>query len=344
MKQIVQIDTIGFFDIPARMRFGGRRPSAERVWAGGKGRDGMELRNLTTFLRVAQLENVTRAAEQLGYAQSTVTTQIQQLEAEIGRPLFDRVGKKVTLTAAGHELIPLADQMAELSNQALSLGRPRREIVGELRIGVVESLCVWELCSLLPVYRSRYPRVRLRLFIASGRELLESLRKNELDLIFVLDKDMLEPDFVRVLAKPMRLVFVAAPENPLCEQQVTLAKVAASPLVLTESHGIYRRALEEVLLGRGLAYEAAVEANSTDVIVRLVKRGMGIAFLPEFAVRESVAKGQLAQLQVADCQVAFASQLFYHKNKWVTPQMDDFIHLLNERYEEREKEVQSPEK
>ena len=72
----------------------------------------MELRNLNTFLRITQLGSFTKAAKELGYATSTITAQIQQLEEEIGTPLFERMGRKNVLTPAGQELIPYAQQMA----------------------------------------------------------------------------------------------------------------------------------------------------------------------------------------------------------------------------------------
>lgn len=301
----------------------------------------MELRNLATFLKVAELENITRAAAQLGYAQSTVTTQIQQLEAEIGKPLFDRVGKKVTLTGAGQELIPLADRMLQLSQQALALGLPPQQISGRLRLGVVESLCVWEVCGLLPEYHRRYPRVSLSLDVDSGWVLIERLRRNELDMVFFLDRNLLEPEFVRALARPAKLVFVANANHPLAKRHpVSLADIAAAPLVLTERHGIYSKVLEDVLLSRGLEYEPVLEANNTDLLVRLLRREMGISFLPEYVVRDSVAKGQLAILDVEEYDVEFFSQLFYHKNKWLTPQMEGFIQLLQEHYESQDAAAQ----
>ena len=74
----------------------------------------MEFRNILTFLRAAELHSFTRAAEEMGYAQSTVTFHIQQLEAEIGVSLFDRIGKKVSLTPAGEQLVTYANQMLQL--------------------------------------------------------------------------------------------------------------------------------------------------------------------------------------------------------------------------------------
>ena len=77
----------------------------------------MEIRNLMTFLRVAELQNFTKAAEQLGYSQSTVTVQIQQLEQELNVKLFERVGKKISVTEKGWEVFEYAKEIRNLTQK-----------------------------------------------------------------------------------------------------------------------------------------------------------------------------------------------------------------------------------
>ena len=100
----------------------------------------MEYRNLVTFLRVAELQNFTKAANQLGYAQSTVTFHIQSLEEELGVTLFDRIGKKVTLTSAGEYLVTYANEMMKILTEIRQLNDSVDVMSGKLRVGVVESV------------------------------------------------------------------------------------------------------------------------------------------------------------------------------------------------------------
>ena len=97
----------------------------------------MDIKNIETFLRVAELENFTKAAEELSYAQSTVTTQIQQLERELGFPLFDRVGKHVSLTQLGEKFRAHADDILHIWFQACMLGRRKRTSISESAASVV---------------------------------------------------------------------------------------------------------------------------------------------------------------------------------------------------------------
>lgn len=110
----------------------------------------MGLRHLQTFGAVAELLSFTRAAERLGYAQSSITGQVRALEEELGEPLFERLGKRVALTAAGRRLLPYAEKMLGLAGEARAAaaaqdGRPR----GTLTIGASESLCAFRLPAVL---------------------------------------------------------------------------------------------------------------------------------------------------------------------------------------------------
>lgn len=289
----------------------------------------MEIRNLITFLKVVELENFTRAAEKLGYVQSTVTMQIQQLEKKMGVPLFERIGKSVILTAAGRDLVEYARQIIQLTEQAVSIGKKSTDIRGVLRIGIIESLFTWQLSDLIPLYRKEFPCVSISINISSGRDLMIALGKNELDIIFILDQNISVQNMVRVLAKPENLVFVTYPEHPLCAStNLSLREIVASSLVLPERHGIYMRALENITLQKSLELRPIIETNNTSSIVKLLKNKLGISFLPEYVIQESVQAGELTILHTDDCEIAFWSQLFYHKNKWVSPAMQGFIELL----------------
>ena len=101
----------------------------------------MELRNINTFLKAAATQNFSKAAEQLGYSQSAVTVQIRQLEKELGTPLFERIGKRVSLTERGMEFTSYANEIMRVTDQARFFAKDQRELDGTLRIGGVES--VW---------------------------------------------------------------------------------------------------------------------------------------------------------------------------------------------------------
>lgn len=292
----------------------------------------MELRNVATFLRVAECESFTKAAEQLGYVQSTVTIQIQQLEAEIGVPLFDRIGKHVSLTSSGQEFMGYATQMMQIAECSLLLGKPPKEMGGVLRLGILESLFNWVLCDQIPQYHRDFPKIILETRMTSGDDLLQMLKHNELDMIFFLGKKTTERDFIRACAHLINIVFVTYLEHPLAGRgPVSLADVVRQPMILPERKAVYRRALEEEAAQKNLYIAPFLEIDNSVSIVSLLKQKLGISFLPEYVVRSSVQKGELVILPAEDCSVQLWSQVFYHKSKWVTPPMDSLIQLIQDR-------------
>lgn len=119
----------------------------------------MELRLLTTFLKVAQLQSFSKAAESLGYSQSAVTVQVQQLENELGVRLFDRIGKTVSITHYGQEFIPYARDVVSAAARAVSFTVEERDLTGTLRIGTIESIMTASFGEILPLYHERCPHV-----------------------------------------------------------------------------------------------------------------------------------------------------------------------------------------
>ena len=110
----------------------------------------MDTRTLQTFLKVLDLGSFTKAAQELGYAQSTVTAQIRQLEDELGYPLFDRIGRNVFLTESGKSFSAYAAEILRLSEQAQFIAKQAQDTVGTLRIGVLESLLFSVMTKVLP--------------------------------------------------------------------------------------------------------------------------------------------------------------------------------------------------
>ena len=100
----------------------------------------MELRNLITFIHVAELGSFTKTAEELGYSQSTISFQIKQLEDELGFLLFERINHTITLTDKGKELISYAHRIRELTNEYKQLVTQENQLVGNIHIVVPDSL------------------------------------------------------------------------------------------------------------------------------------------------------------------------------------------------------------
>ena len=288
----------------------------------------MEFRQLQTFVTITHAESFSRAAELLGYSQSAVTVQIRLLEEELQVRLFDRMGKKTVLTAQGRQLLEYANRIIQEVNQAKSAIVQDTELSEPLHVGTLESLCFSKLPPLLGYFRSNYPKVPVKVTTATPKELIAMMEKNQLDLIYFLDRPRYNNNWNKELEVREPIVFVTSPESPLASRKgLRLVEILDEPFFLTEKNENYRRELDQYLESRERVITPFLEASNTEFIIQMIRRNRGVSFLPYFAVQESVRAGQLAVLDVTDFGVAMYRQIFYHKNKWKTREMGEFIRL-----------------
>ena len=146
----------------------------------------MEIRNLNAFLKVAALKNFTQAARDLGYAQSNISAQIAQLEQELGVPLFNRIGRQVSLTQFGEELLPYAQELCSTAIKIENLHKSEEFLAGTVRIGMTDSISELFPEDSFLAYHHRFPRVHVEIVLDTTARLLERLRNGELDAICVI--------------------------------------------------------------------------------------------------------------------------------------------------------------
>lgn len=291
----------------------------------------MELREINTFLQVANQQSFSKAAKLLGYTQAAVTIQIKQLEAELNTRLFDRIGKQITLTHQGvvfyQYALSITKSLAEARN---AISSP--ELTGHLCLGSIESVCASLLPKLLYEYHQRYPQVNIRIITDSPSVLLDKMNKNTIDIVYFLDKRMYDSKWVKVLEEPETVLFVASAEHPCTkENDLTLSQVISRPLILTERDASYRFILEQFLAAYNMEVHPFLESGSTDFIIKMLLSNLGISFLPEFTVRQEISSGRLAAIPVKDFHLQVWRQIVYHKDKWVTPEMSAFLKLAKEQ-------------
>ena len=289
----------------------------------------MEFRNMKTFLRVAELQNFTKAAEELGYSQSTVTVQIQQLEQELDVLLFERIGKNIRLTEQGQAFRHQAREILHAVEQLESSMKGTQEAKGFLRIGTVDSLCSNRLPAVLQEFRRHCPQIEVVVRTGFNESLFDMVQKNEVDLIYFLDVRQYRDEWIKVTEKEEKAYFVAAAGNPLTSQGVvSLTEILSQPLLLTEKGKSYRHCLEEEVAKEELELRPVLEMANTDVLIKLVSNNAGVAYFPQFIIEKHIKEGQLA---VIPCEMEAEpvwSQLVYHRDKLLTPQMKIFMDIM----------------
>ncbi|AUS08482.1 LysR family transcriptional regulator [Laceyella sacchari] len=292
----------------------------------------MEMRQLKTFKAVAERGGFTRAAEELGYAQSSVTAQIQALEEELDTLLFDRLGKRIVLTEAGKRLLVYATELLRMHDEAIDRVRSYAEPRGKLTIGSPESIAAFRLTDVILTYKRKYPQVNLVVKPGLCLEMSHLVRSGEIDVAFtMLQKPLVEPDMHLETLVWEKMALVAAPDHPLAR----LERVEASDLIdqsflHTEAGCSYRSSFELALRKHGVVPKGE-EFWSIEAIKNGVYAGLGIALLPMITVREELLSGKLVRLNWDDQECRVCTQMIYHRDKWLSPALKAWIDLVRQR-------------
>ncbi|MFE2111044.1 LysR family transcriptional regulator [Kitasatospora sp. NPDC059463] len=261
----------------------------------------MDIRQLTTFHRAATLLSFSGAAAELNYAQSTVTGQIRALENSVGVALFERLaGRRVRLTLAGERLLPFAERLLSLADEALVAAAGPREPSGRLAVGVMDSLAAYRLAPLFEYFRHRYPRLHLAPQIATGSQILHDLREGRVDLGLLTCERVRHEGLESEVLGPEPLVAVVSPGHDLARRaRITGADLREVPVLAPES-GSGRRhpggaGVRGPARGPGAAV-AVLECGSAQETKRWAAAGLVVGLLPRVSVEADLAAGRLAAL------------------------------------------------
>lgn len=290
----------------------------------------MEIRHLKTFKTIVDIGGFTRAADYLGYAQSTVTSHVQAIEQELRKPLFYRLGKKMMLTEAGKHLLPYTAEMVELYEKARHIPENDQEPSGNLIIGASESLTVYRLPAILHEFTSKYPQVTVTLKSSTCWQLRDELKQGKIDVAFLLDNDRKENDLhvEKLVNEPM--VFIFHKEHPAGQKALDDLTFTANETFLYTEHGCsYRDFFEEYLRQRGVIADHTMEFWSVEAIKQCVMCGLGVSLLPLITTRTDIEEGKLQGTLVRDA--LFSTQMVYHKNKWLSPAMAAFTDIVRRK-------------
>ncbi|MDM5155657.1 LysR family transcriptional regulator [Bacillus sp. DX1.1] len=287
----------------------------------------MEIKQLITFKTAAENLNFTQTAKKLNFAQSSVTAQIKALEAELGTPLFERLGKRLFLTEAGRKFQLYADKMIALSYEAKMAVKEDEEISGTLIIGAQESQCTYRLPSILKEFKAQFPQIKLIFKPAhSNEDAKEQLMEGKLDLAFILDECKTEDALhIESLIKE-ELKIVVFPNHPLLEKSTISTKdFENETLLLTELGCSYRTIFEESFRAEGVYPINKIEFVSVEAIKQCVIAGLGIAILPAMVVEKDIQEGTMKELVLGSTIAPIFTQIAWHKDKWITSPLQQFI-------------------
>lgn len=289
----------------------------------------MEVRQLQIFRALSEELNFTRTAERVHTVQSNVTAQIKALEEELGMLLFDRLGRRVTLTDAGRRFQPFAEQALLAMEQGQRAIQAGAAPSGPLRIGAPESVLTYRLPQVLRAYRRHFPHVELIFLPYADPTVCSMLETGKLDIAIQMSDAILNPAFKSIRLRTERVFLISDAGHPLVSRsRVKPADLAGQMLLLTEAGCGYRAKLDQILALENIHPGNVTEFSSVEAIKQCVIAGMGLGLLPEIVVSRELRQNQIKVLAWAGPSLDIATNIVWHKDKWVSPAMAAFQELI----------------
>lgn len=294
----------------------------------------MELAQLEAFLQVAHHRSFSRAAEALFLTQPSVTARIQSLEREIGERLFERSGRSVTLTDAGHAFIPHAQRaLAAVQEGTDAIEAVRHGDIGSIRIGASSSIATYVLPGILKHFREVRPRVHVHLSTGQTEDIVEKLLAGETHVAIARLTQHPEVESLHLYNDDLALV--VAPNHPFAAQgQVTIAEAGKEPFLFFERSSSYHSLIYSMFLRAGVVPVSVMELDSMEATKHMVEAGLGVAILPVVSVERGIAAGQLTRVEIRDMEQPAQREVGVHvvRNRILAPPIRDFLRLLTSEY------------
>ena len=261
----------------------------------------MNLQNLRIFLKVAELEHITRASEELHLSQPAVTKSIQNLEHEVNLELIERQGRRIVLSHAGRVLQSYARQMFALEREMEDALAALRDIEGgEVTLAANTTAGVYLLPPIVARFRARYPRVVLNIAILNSHEIIEGTLNWKLDFGIVEGTASRLPVALKVdVFAHDELVLIVAPGHRWHGLSVRPEALSEEMLLLRERGSGIREVIEQALHRHHLQIRPLFTLTDNEAVKQMVMNGIGVAIVSSLTVQRELANGDLVRVPIA---------------------------------------------
>lgn len=288
----------------------------------------LTLHQLNILEAVARCGSFSRASAELHLSQPAVSMQIKQLEESLGLPLFEQIGKRIHLTAAGKEVLSYArtitQQLDELEGV---LNRLKGLSGGRLRISVATTANYF-IPTLLGSFSRRYPDVTVSLDITNRETLLRQLSENTVDLV-VMGQPPAEADVEAQAFMDNPLVIVAPPDHPLAgKKKIPLTRLQDEVFLVRESGSGTRIAMERFFAERGMRLKTGMEVGSNEAIKQSVQAGLGLGLLSRATIEQELVLKRLAVLDIADFPIMRHWYVVHRRGKRLSAAAEAFKQFM----------------
>lgn len=289
----------------------------------------MDIRKLRIFQTVAQEKSFTRAAQQLYMTQPAVSKAIHELEEELQLLLFERFPKKTILTPVGEQflqqVLQLLQQYDSMVQEAASLQESSL-----LQIGSSITIANEYLCPLIKQLQQAYPKLQIRVTVASTAAILEQLQQHAIDIAFLEGVIQQESLIVQPLST-YQLKAVCNPDFLKHHPVNDLHTLSELPLLLREKGSAIRETFDSLMLLHDLCPQAAWTSTNSTVLMKGAQEGFGIAILPERMVRKKLKQKELCEIQLPQLTLMNVNHIVYLKHKHLNAPVRELLKLAEKQ-------------
>jgi len=254
----------------------------------------LNLRQLEVFVATARAGSTRAAAERVSRSQSAASAALAELEAAVGAPLFDRIGRRLVLNENGRALLPRAAAMIDDATDLQHLFS--NEHATPLRVSASFTIGEYLLPERVAQWKTVHPGSHLRMRVSNTDDVIDAVARHEADIGFV-EGARTHPDLLMRPWLSDELVIFAAPTHPLATHKVSIEQLRSASWVVREPGSGTREATDRWLLEHLGTVEIAYELGSTEAIKRLVGFGAGIGCVSRYAVAQAFGEGWLVPLR-----------------------------------------------
>lgn len=284
------------------------------------------LRQLQVFVAVAQHESVSRAASQLALSQSAASTSITELERQSSCQLFDRAGKRLSLNALGHQLLPQAVALLDQAKEIEDLLGGKAGF-GALAVGATLTIGNYLATLLIGSYMQVHPESQVKLHVQNTAHVVQQVAHYELDL-GLIEGDCNHPDLEVQPWVADELAVFCAPSHPLAQHGLASTETLTEQAWIQREQGSGTRlTFDQAMRHHRSALNIRLELEHTEAIKRAVESGLGIGCISRLALRDAFRRGSLVEIATPELDLTRQFYFIWHKRKYQTSAMREFLEL-----------------
>ncbi len=253
------------------------------------------------FYHAAKLQSFSQAAQKLHITQSAVSQSIKKLEKELGGQLFFRKNRRVLLTWEGELLFKHIEQAFNFIKTAEHKFLEMKNLnVGEIRIGVSDTICKYYLIPHLEKFYNQYPNIKIQVINRTSSQILELLKIGTLDMgiatLPINDETIQTQNFIEV-----EDIFVASEKfSRLKNTKISLEQLSQYPLLMLDKSSMTRKNIDIYFKQKNINITPEIELENIDLLIEFARIGLGIAYVLKESASQEIRNGQIFEIQIAD--------------------------------------------